>query len=126
MKEVIWAEDHPMLRDVLCSKFKATCAQQGVEVSLDEVATGDELVERVRRNGYCLAFTDFSMPPGINGLEAIKQIRQQGGVIPIYLFTLHEGMEQKALDAGANGYARKDDFNSVDRLIDQAIELYLK
>jgi len=124
-KHVILADDHQLLRMALSDKLKEICISSGVDAVVDVAENGSELVERVRSNGYCLAFTDMSMPV-MNGIDAIKMIREKNKVIPVYLLTSHEGMNRVAREAGATGYVLKDDIELVNELMERAVEVHLK
>ena len=52
---------------------------------------------------------DLSMP-GMNGIEAITEIKQRDPAVRILVLTIHRGEEyiQESLRAGANGYVLKD------------------
>jgi DNA-binding NarL/FixJ family response regulator len=53
---------------------------------------------------------DIAMP-GLNGLEAARQIRQSGSKTKVLVLTMHESdtLIREALDAGVNGFLLKTD-----------------
>ena len=95
------------------------------DVEFDEVATGDELVEKVNAENYDFIIADYNMPPGITGFEAIGRIRGKDVDTPIYLISdLDEKMgEGLAHYAGATGYISKDNFKNV---LEEKIKLHLE
>lgn len=71
---IIIAEDDPNLRKLYRMSVE-TFIPDGV---IDEVNNGSDLVTRVVEGNYDLVLTDNNMPPGLSGLEAIRQIRARG------------------------------------------------
>ena len=84
-------------------------------VSVDEAASGKELVELARKGDYAIILTDNYMPPGITGVEAVKAIREFNRGVPIYVLSGHD-VREEALAAGATGYLHK--LVSVEKLPD--------
>jgi CheY-like chemotaxis protein len=123
-KHIIWAEDHPLTRRVLTELFKKKCVDVGVDIVLEEVEDGDELIDRVRRNGYSLAFTDHNMGR-VNGLDAIKTIRGENRVLPIYLLTFNDDLKEYAEQAGSTGYMVKGNYDMINEGLDRCIDLHL-
>ena len=124
--EVIWADDKEFMRRMMIDMFQFRCKEAGLDITVDEASEGQELIEKIRANGYVLAFTDYSMPPGLSGIDAIKQMRTEELVIPLYLLSLHDTLGESANQAGATGYVVKDRIDDMHKLMDKAIELHLK
>lgn len=102
---LLLADDHPMMRRAL---------RQLIELEHDLVVVGEAnngleacaLVERLQPD---LVVLDHNMPE-LNGVEALKRLREQGYAGRILLFTVSDA-EQDVSDAmrfGANGYLLKD------------------
>ena len=84
MKKVIIADDRESWRET----YKDIVEDTGLDVEVDEVATGEELVEKVLAGNYDLVITDYDMPPGVlNGVEALGKIRAAGVETPIYVIS---------------------------------------
>jgi two-component system KDP operon response regulator KdpE len=98
---ILVVDDEPQIRRVL----QAALVAQEYEVSL--VRTGEEAVEKLRRERFDLVLLDVNMP-GIGGIEACREIRASSDSAIIMLTV--RGSEQdkvEALDAGADDYITK-------------------
>ncbi len=75
---------------------------------LDFAQNAVEGIELLRRKNYALLFLDIKMPK-LNGLEALKQIRQLKPAMPVILVTGYQSAEiaQEALSLGAFDYIPK-------------------
>jgi two-component system, NarL family, invasion response regulator UvrY len=105
MIKILIADDHPIVRQGL-----ARILAKDPEMSVaDEVGTGTEVVERVRRGGYDVVLLDVSLP-GMNGLEVLKQLRVDMPKLPVLMLSVHPEEEYaiRAVKAGASGYLTKD------------------
>jgi CheY-like chemotaxis protein len=69
---ILYADDMPELRKLM----SAVLAREGYEV--ETVDGGSEALQRLQQEhcGYDLLITDHQMPPGINGLELVRQTRE--------------------------------------------------
>ena len=98
------ADDHPMYLYGL-----AAVLDQADEVEVvARVADGPALVLAVTEHVPDVVVTDLSMP-GLDGVTAIRQLREQRPGLPILALTMHEDDEHvfAALRAGAHGYLVK-------------------
>ena len=102
---VLIADDHPVVRDGLRG-YLEKCP--GIEV-VGEAGSGVEAVESVRRRTPDVVLLDLSMP-GMNGLEAARQIRYAASEARIVILTMQEDREylREARRVGAHGYVLKD------------------
>jgi DNA-binding NarL/FixJ family response regulator len=73
-----------------------------------QAANGRELVDECRRLKPDVAVADISMPL-LNGIDAARQIREEGIPTRIVFLTMHPDMTYatRALDTGASGYVLK-------------------
>lgn len=76
--------------------------------SVHEVTTGEEMVNRIRRDLPDLAFVDIRMP-GLNGLEAIKAARPLSPQTKWFILTGFPEFDyaQEAIRLGVSGYLLK-------------------
>ncbi len=105
MTRILIADDHAILRKGLrriLSELEGIC-------EIDEASNGYEVIDKVREKDYDLILLDISMP-GMNGLEAIKQIKAENPRVPVLVLTMHpeEQYALRALRAGAFGYLTKE------------------
>jgi DNA-binding NarL/FixJ family response regulator len=110
------AEDHKIVRDGLRLLIER---QPGLRVA-GEAADGRTLVASVLTLRPDIVLTDLAMPE-LNGVDAIKQLRQQGytGLILVLSQRDERRFVAEALQAGANAYLLKD--HAFDQVL-EAIE----
>jgi len=102
--KILYAEDRESLRSATVGVMEYM-APEGSEIVA--VSTGDELVDKVREGGASLVITDNDMPPGIDGLEVIRRIREYDKKLPVYLLSANEEAIRRATDIGATGVILK-------------------
>ena len=99
--KILVVDDEPQIRRVM----RATLSAQGYTIS--EASNGAAAFEKVRREHPDLVLLDMNMP-GMDGLEACREIRATSSV-PIIILTVRGGEKDKvhSLDAGADDYVTK-------------------
>jgi len=107
---VLIADDHSMVRQGL---------KQILELEPDitvvaQAANGEEAVKAAKQYKPDIILMDINMP-GTNGLQAIKELKQNNHPSKIVVLTIHEDREYlfKTLQMGAEGYVLKDAEPSV-------------
>jgi DNA-binding NarL/FixJ family response regulator len=102
---VLIADDHPLFRKGMRALLTAT---PGTDV-VGEATTGQEAIELAAALQPDVILMDLQMP-GINGIEATRQILHTSPHIRILVVTLFEDDASifTALRAGARGYILKD------------------
>ncbi|MGH9722174.1 MAG: response regulator [Bryobacteraceae bacterium] len=103
---ILVADDHEIVR---CGLRRLLEGQPGWTV-VDEASNGSEAVDKAAEHQPDVVVLDISMP-GLNGVEATRQIRAAHPNTEILVMTVHDS-EQMALDlisAGARGYLTKAD-----------------
>jgi two-component system invasion response regulator UvrY len=105
MIKTIIADDHTIVREGLKQILNET---NDVSVS-GEAKNGMELLEELRRQKFDVVVLDISMP-GINGLDALKQIKIINPNLPVLVLSMHpeEQYAIRVLKAGASGYLTKE------------------
>jgi DNA-binding NarL/FixJ family response regulator len=100
------ADDHEIVRFGLRNLLES---QFGWSV-VGEAGDGKEAVEKVCLLEPDIALLDISMP-GINGLEAAREILERGCQTKILILSVHDSQDvmQQVLDSGAKGYVLKSD-----------------
>lgn len=102
---VLIAEDHTILREGLRALL---CASEEFEV-VGESPDGRQAIRTAASLQPGLVLLDLSMP-GMNGIEALKEIKRQCPKTKVVVLTVHSAEEYvlAALKAGADGYVLKD------------------
>ncbi|MGH9405744.1 MAG: response regulator transcription factor [Terriglobia bacterium] len=99
--KILVVDDEPQVRRVM----KATLAAEGYTIF--EARNGEEALEIFRAKPPDIILLDVNMP-GMDGLEACREIRRSSGA-PIIMLTVRSAERDKvlALDAGADDYVVK-------------------
>lgn len=118
--KVLVADDHELVREGIC---KLLNFYDSIEV-VGEASDGLEAVNKVRDYFPDLVLLDLNMPK-MNGIDAIKRIKEISPKIKIIILTIHDQEEYvyEVTRAGAEGYVQKDikpdDLkNAIDEVID--------
>lgn len=104
---VMVVDDHPLMRQALRSVLEKEADFKVVA----EVDTGEEAVNVATTLLPDVIIMDISMP-GLNGLEATRQIKAKCPSVAILVLTIHSDSEHilSLLEAGAAGYLIKSAF----------------
>jgi CheY-like chemotaxis protein len=80
----------------------------GIELKAEHVFSGEKAIEHCKNRPCHLVLMDLKLP-GIDGLEATREIRKMKPFLPIIAQTAFalSGDEQKAMKAGCNDYIAK-------------------
>lgn len=99
---VLLADDHLLLAEALKSLLSPEFELVGT------VADGRALLEAAGRLQPDVIVADISMPV-LNGIDALKELRQAGNEVPVVFLTMHRDavFARRALDAGAAGFVLK-------------------
>ena len=102
---ILIIEDHTLLR----AGLRALLTQGDEFEVVGEFDNGRDAVRAFGALAPDLILIDLSMP-GMNGIEAITEIKKRDPAVRILVLTIHRGEEyiQESLRAGANGYVLKD------------------
>jgi DNA-binding NarL/FixJ family response regulator len=103
---IVIADDHEVVRQGVRAVLEA---QPGWRVTA-EAETGRSAVEVVLQHRPDVAVMDITMP-GLNGLEATRQILRVAPELQILILSLHdsEQLVREVLASGARGYLLKSD-----------------
>jgi DNA-binding NarL/FixJ family response regulator len=101
---VLLAEDHTIVRKGLRSILDG---EAGIEV-IGEAKDGREAIEKAGQLHPDVVVMDITMP-GLNGLEATRQIKKRFPEVQVVILTVHANEEYvfQILRAGASGYVVK-------------------
>jgi DNA-binding NarL/FixJ family response regulator len=103
---IFLADDHEIVRFGLRNLLES---QFGWSV-VGEAADGKDAVDQVFLLEPDVTLLDISMP-GLNGLEAARQIVSRGSCTKIIILSVHDSEDVicEVLDSGARGYVLKSD-----------------
>jgi DNA-binding NarL/FixJ family response regulator len=102
---VLIADDHPLFREGMRGRLDRVADVAVV----GEAASGDEAVELAHKLEPDVILMDIKMP-GLNGIEATREIQQASPQIGVLVLTMFEDDDSvfAAMRAGAKGYLLKD------------------
>src|SRR5574341_1138909 len=102
--KVMLVEDHVVVRQGIKALF---ADEPDVEI-VGEADDGREALQRVSELQPDVVLMDISMP-GLNGIEATRQIRQNHPDVKVVVLSMHSNEEYvfQVLRAGASGYVLK-------------------
>ena len=105
MIEILIADDHAIVRAGL-----KQCVNDTKDIIVkDEANDGEEALKKALQNDYDVILLDITMP-GRNGLDIIKEVKNQKPKVKILVLTIHpeEQYAMRVLKAGASGYLTKE------------------
>ena len=102
--KLVLADDHAVVRSGLRMLLQA---QPDMEI-VGEAESGTQALAQVRQLKPDVILMDIQMP-GMNGIEATRQIKAVGGDTAVLALTMHEDDQYffEMLQAGASGYLPK-------------------
>jgi len=103
---VVLVDDHTVVR----SGLKALLGTQADLVVVGEASSGEEALVAAAQHSPAVVLMDLAMGAGMDGIEAIKQLRQRNPKQAVIVFTTYDSDADivRAVDAGAMGYLLKD------------------
>ena len=103
---VLLVDDHLVVR----SGLRALLGTQPDLHVIAEAASGEEAMDRVQEHSPDVVVMDLAMGAGMDGIEAIRRIRERNRSQAILVFTTYDSDADivRAVDAGAMGYLLKD------------------
>lgn len=105
MFRLLIADDEQFIRKGIISILKKNLTEK---IQCIEAANGQEALEKAKETAFNLIITDISMP-GCDGLEFIRQIREENKSIPVFILSGYDNFEyaQKAIRLGVSEYIMK-------------------
>lgn len=106
MINVVICDDHKIVREGL-SKIIANFPD--IQIIADDIASGEELLQRLRKEQPDIIILDLSLP-GRSGLEVLKQVKISYPDIKVLVLSMYpeDQFALRMLKAGASGYLHKD------------------
>ncbi|MBI5676501.1 MAG: response regulator transcription factor [Nitrospirae bacterium] len=105
MIKVLITDDHAVVRKGLKQIIDETPGM----LAADEAASGNEALEKIRKNEYDVVLLDISMQ-GKSGLDTLKELKLGRPGLPVLILTIYpeEQYALRVLKAGASGYLTKE------------------
>lgn len=99
---VLIVEDDSPLAASIATAMRA----QGWRVDVSE--RGEPVPASLRQDEYDALVLDIGLP-GIDGLETLRRVREQGSTVPVLMLTAHDAVEDRVrgLECGADDYLVK-------------------
>jgi len=109
---VLIVDDHTLFRQGLRAMLEF---EKGIKI-IGEASSGSEAIQKCEKLLPDIVLMDLEMPE-LNGIEAVKAIRQSCPNVGIIMLTMYgdDGHLFEAIKAGANGYVLKE--SSIDKLL---------
>jgi DNA-binding NtrC family response regulator len=100
---ILVVDDEPVMRDSLAAWLR----EDGYAV--ETAASGLEAVEKAGRSAFLACFVDLKLPPGMNGIEAMRAIRQLQPETAVVIITAFASVDTAitAMKEGAHDYIVK-------------------
>lgn len=104
IRRILLVEDEPDQIELTLNAFR----QKGGPFEFESVSDGKEAVARVNGDRLDAVLLDYSLPT-LNGLEALRLIREKSPSLPVVMVTGHghEAIAVEAMKLGANDYVVK-------------------
>jgi len=105
MIRILIADDHSIVRRGL----KEILLEEFPDAHIKGVSDGMELLREARAGLWNIVISDLSMP-GRNGLEVLKQLKEEFPSLPVLILSMHPENQYaiRVLRAGAVGYLTKE------------------
>lgn len=117
---IFLVDDHILVRDGI----KALLDGLNHFKVINEASDGAEALEMLKEEHVDLLIADIRMP-NMNGIELVKQLKQQNNRIKTLMLSMHDSEEYvvQSLEAGADGYllkgSSKEEFlRALDKIMD--------
>jgi two-component system response regulator NreC len=102
---ILVADDHAMIRNALTFLLNTHPEMQVVA----DAADGNEVFMKVENQPIDVVLMDISMPPGENGLQTTKRLKETFSQLKVILLTMYDERSyvRGALEAKADGFILK-------------------
>jgi two-component system invasion response regulator UvrY len=103
---ILLVDDHELFR----SGIKSILENKDDFMVVEEAASGEEAIDKIREQLPDLVLMDVNMP-GIGGMEATRRLQRMHPDLPVIAVTVlnDDPFPSKMLDAGARGFLTKTD-----------------
>lgn len=102
--DIVVAEDEYFTLEGICSLLE----KESDFTIVGRANSGEQALRLVKQTKPQVLLLDIRMPPGMDGIEVIRRLRQSSIQIAIVALTQEYQLIQAVKQAGANGYVPKD------------------
>ncbi len=93
-----------VIDDDLAVRKSFSLALEDIDCQVDTAQSGEQGIDKASNTEYDLIFLDLKMP-GINGVETLIRLRDDGHKMPVYIITaFHEEFMDQLRVAADEGY----------------------
>lgn len=105
MLRILLADDHAVVRQGV----KQILSESFAQATFGEAQNANELLKLVNSMDWDIVVLDLTMP-GVNGLEALKQIKYSHPQLPVLILSMfpEDQYALRTIIAGASGYLNKE------------------
>ena len=132
MVSVLLVEDHVAMGQAITrllykwGKVSVWALVQSAESALQELAASDDKTKATNPGNAVwpdLVLVDISLP-GMSGIELVAELQRLYPGLPCLMLSGYQEVHyvQRALDAGARGYADKGDIVAITQAIEQVLD----
>ena len=108
VRNILLVEDNPDHAELTSTALESFYRQNGQEICIKLVRSGDECIKTVARGSFDAMVVDYHLP-AMNGMEVLKYIRKKGVLMPVVMVTGagDENIAAEAIKRGASEYMVK-------------------
>ena len=90
-------------------RYSVSKTLQRVGYNVAEASSGEEALDMLRQGGFDVVLTDIRMPPGLDGVELVRRIKEMDADTIVILMTGYPSLSTavEALRLGAHDYLIK-------------------
>lgn len=120
MIKVLLADDHKIVREGLRRIIEESPDMEVVA----EAADGNEAIAKTLEFKPNVAVVDIAMPPGMDGLEVVSQLKLYVPEMPVLILTMHDEEQYvvRAVEVGAMGFVTKQ--SAPEQLVDAVRKVF--
>ena len=104
---ILLVDDSKMMRKVIAKEVKEIFA--GRDLSLTEAGSGNQALDRLRKDTFDIVFLDLTMPE-VTGYDVLQSVNKEGLKANIIVLTadIQPEAEKRVRKLGAAGYVKKE------------------
>ena len=116
LNNILLVDDDQDLRDIFGTLLEDMLSSLGYTVSIECAESGEEALEKVKRQPYSLVVMDTQMG-GIIGYAACLKIKENDRNQVVIGMSADRGYHEKWIYAGADAFIWKGEFSVADKML---------